>query len=271
MLNTFKRLIMLFLVIHTGCIGIRNQRPGEIIPEKNLDAPGLPLIFPGDDIIRHEGYILSYNRKHKQAGWVAYILKKTQIGADIKTRRSNRFIPDPQLKINSTRTDDYQRTGYDRGHLASAADFSWSQKLMDESFYLTNISPQKPTFNRGIWKKLENMTREWATRFDSIYIVVGGILEDGLPTIGNNKISVPHFFYKVLLDYHSGQEAKAIGFIISQDAGDNPLMTYAVTVDSVEKVTGFDFFHQLPDSIEDKVEANKDLIWWFGCESTSNH
>ena len=126
-----------------------------------------------EQIIYHTGFTLSYNEAHEQASWVAYELTSNELIK--KVNRSDNFKQDPKVETGSALLSDYVRSGYDRGHLAPAADMSWSQITMEESFYMSNISPQKPGFNRGIWKKLESYVRQWAYDNESIYVVTGGI------------------------------------------------------------------------------------------------
>ena len=139
---------------------------------------------------------------------------------------------------------------------------AWSKEAMKESFYMSNISPQYYSFNRGAWKKLETLVRGWAIEYESLYIVTSGVLEEGLPQIGvENSVSIPNKFYKVVLDYR-GPDFKAIGFIMPNKKISNPLEEYVCTIDHVETVTGINFFHQLEDKIENHLESNLDLSLW---------
>jgi hypothetical protein len=119
-----------------------------------------PLPLPEEQIISHTAYLLSYNEEHEQANWVAYMLTSSKLGSGLE--RSNRFLEDPLVASGTATNADYAKSGYDRGHLAPAADMSWSMQVMQESFYYSNMSPQLPGFNRGIWKKLEEKVRDWA-------------------------------------------------------------------------------------------------------------
>ena len=179
-----------------------------------------------------------------------------------KYKRTNKFIVDPDILTGSASSKDYKKSGYDQGHLAPAADMAWSKTVMKESFYYSNISPQEPSFNRGIWKKLEEHVRGWAIENNAIYVVTGPVLTDGLPTIGPNKVAVPKYYYKVILDY-TLPEIKAIGFIMPNAGSSAPLQNYTVTVDSVEKFTGIDFFYRLPDDQEKIIESILDVGAWF--------
>lgn len=219
----------------------------------------IPLTATDNEIIHHTGFSLLYNEEHEQAAWVAYKLTGKQTKST--HQRTDKFMPDPKVTTFSATYSDYRSSGYDRGHLAPAADMGWSETSMAESFYYSNMSPQLPNFNRGIWKKLEERVRAWAMENDSVYIVAGPVLSSGLPTIGENRVSVPKYFYKVILDY-TLPEINGIGFVISQHSKGNNLVSYAVSIDSVEKLTGIDFFHQLPDDIENELESKLCLECW---------
>jgi endonuclease G, mitochondrial len=219
----------------------------------------IPKTNPHDVIIYHTGYALLYNEEHEQASWVAYELTKEETVNNSK--RSNKFLVDPKVKTGTADDADYTKSGYDRGHLAPAADMGWSEITMKESFYYSNMSPQKPGFNRGIWKKLEEKVRDWAIKNQAIFIVTGPILTPGLPTIGPNKVSIPQYYYKVILDY-TQPDLKGIGFILPNESSDKPIQTYAVTIDSVEKFSGLDFFPLLPDNIEQSIEKTQCFKCW---------
>lgn len=213
-----------------------------------------------DNIIRHKYYTLSFVSKYRQAEWVAYKLTKEM--AEKAGERSNKFTPDPLLPDETNENSAYKNSGYDKGHLCPAADMSWSQEAMDETFYYSNISPQQPGFNRNIWKKLEEYVRTWAKEDSIIYVVTGGVLTDNLETIGAKvKIPVPDYFYKVI--YHpSTTDPQGIAFIMANKKLDKPVSYYAVSIDSVESLTHIDFFPNLPDKIENKVEKKINLAKW---------
>jgi endonuclease G len=176
-------------------------------------------------------------------------------------KRSNKFIIDPLVKTGSADNSDYAGSGYDKGHLAPAGDMGWSATSMKESFYYSNMSPQVPSFNRGVWKRVEELVRAWANEYKSVYIVTGPVLTNGLPTIGHDKVSVPKYFYKVILEYNASG-TKGIGFVIPNAASQESLQRYAVSIDSVEKITGIDFFPLLPDKQEKAIESNLNVNEW---------
>lgn len=190
---------------------------------------------------------------------MAYELTLKEVNGTFK--RTNDFRPDPMVKTGSASLADYKGSGYDRDHLAPAADMKWSLKAMSESFYMSNMSLQRPSFNRGIWKRLEEQVRKWAVNNKSVYIATGGVLTSGLIKIGPNQVSVPEKFYKVILDYQE-PELKGIGFILPNKGSKEPLENYAVTIDKVESMTGINFFYSLPDEIEEEIESKVDLSKW---------
>ena len=212
-----------------------------------------------DQVIYHIGYTLLYNEDHEQPDWVAYELTAEEVAGSFK--RKDRFRSDPNIKTKSASLADYKGSGYDRGHLVPAADMKWSKEVMSESFFMSNMSPQKPGFNRGIWKKLETLVRKWAVDNGSIYIATGGVLKGKLQTIGTNQVSIPEYYYKVILDYQE-PSIKGIGFILKNQKSSDPLSKFAVSIDEVEKMTGIDFFHSLPDAIENEIELKYDMEIW---------
>ena len=149
------------------------------------------------ELVHHRYYSLSYSEQHEQAEWVFYEIKKERVLGLIS--RTDNFRSDNSVSTNSATLSDYKGSGFDRGHLAPAADFSFSTTAMSESFYMSNMSPQNPSFNRGIWKNLESLVRTWGTN-NSIYVVTGPILDDCSTTIGTNNVCIPEYYYKVIYD-----------------------------------------------------------------------
>lgn len=219
----------------------------------------LPLITKQDVVIKHIGYTLSYNEKHEQANWVAYELTADETIK--RAKRSNNFRTDNAVKTGSATNEDYKGSGFDRGHLVPAADMGWSNASMEASFLYSNMSPQVPGFNRGIWKRLEEQVRQWASDNQAVFVVTGPVLENNLPTIGSEKVSVPRYYYKVILDF-TKPEQKGIGFILPNASSTLPLSSFAVSIDSVERKTGIDFFPALPDEQERVIEKTICIKCW---------
>lgn len=221
----------------------------------------LPAFSDSDQIVRHTAYTLSYSEEHEQAFWAAYVLTREMLS--FKCPRTDDFRPDPLVRTGSATPEDYRRSGFDRGHLVPAADMKMSRQCMSETFYMSNMSPQVPSFNRGIWKKLEELVRGWADENEEICVVTGPVLTDKLfEAIGENGVAVPARFYKAVLDYRE-PGLKAIAFIMPNARCLSSPEVFAVTVDAVEEITGIDFFPELPDDIEEALESSVDLDMWF--------
>ena len=214
-----------------------------------------------EQIIRHEGYTVSYNSDYKVANWVAYELTDMEVN-NKKVERSNKFVSDPDVKGATATNEDYTRSGYDRGHLAPAADMKWSAKAMRESFYLSNICPQAPGLNRGVWNDLEAQCRMWAKDNGSLYIITGPIFGDDMKRLGKNRVAIPAGFYKVLC-FYTGSQYKGIGFLFeNRDYNEKFSKAMAVPIDKVEKATGIDFFPAIPDDEEKRMEKSIDWGSW---------
>jgi len=139
------------------------------------------------------------------------------------------------------------------GTWAPAAEMKWSEEAMRDSFYMSDMSPQKPGFNRGIWRKLEEWVRDQVLVNEEVYVVTGPVLTDGpFQEIRPNGVDVPKRYFKVLLDYE-GPELKGIGFILPNESSGLPLSVFSMPVNHVEQITNIDFFHLLPDGIEEKI------------------
>jgi endonuclease G len=216
----------------------------------------LPKYVADDTIIKHRGYTLSYNSKYKQANWVAYLLTKDETVK--RFERGEFFASDPMI-LGTDFSIDYQKSGYDRGHLAPAADMGYSMETMVQSFFYSNMSPQLPRFNRGVWKKLEMQVRNWAVEYDSLYVVTGPIFDSVMPTIGPHRVAVPKAYYKVLLQKRNG-EWFGIGFVLPNSNAKVDFKIFATSIDKVEELTGIDFFWRLDNSIEECIEKKKRII-----------
>lgn len=227
-------------------------------PKTNTNEFFLPTSTTGQ-VIHHEAYSLSYSEPHEQAEWVAYELKKAHL-SNTNFKRPY-FEIDKAVKTGAADWKNYKNSGYDRGHLCPAGDRNYNQSAHDETFLTSNISPQKHDFNSGIWNRLEQKIRYWASKYDGVFVVTGGVLKGNMKTIGNEKVAVPNQFYKVLIDINSGK-VKMIAFLIPHKNSKEPLYKFVVSVDDIEKITGIDFFPQLEDTLENKLEAASDYKDW---------
>ncbi len=239
-------LLYILIIISTNLVGQIS---------KNIE---IPISNKKDTITNHFAYSVSYNHKFRQANWVAYQLTKMELIKIVD--RSDKFIPDPSIK-GTDNAIDYKGSGFDRGHLAPAADMRFSETAMKESFYFSNMTPQNPSFNRGIWNSLEEKTRKWTEKYDSLYIVAGPILSDSLSKIGIHQIAIPKYFFKVILD-NRNLHPKAIAFLILNEGSKEDLQKFVISIDELERISGYNFFSQLPDDIENQIEKKSCYECW---------
>jgi endonuclease G len=235
---------------------ISDETTGFVEIDENFDY--LPTSTTGQ-IVKHQFYSLSYNESYEQAEWVAYKLTANQIKSS-KFKRPF-FEKDKKVKTKSAHYKNYKNSGYDKGHLCPAGDRKFSKEAYNSTFLTSNISPQKHSFNSGIWNRLEQKTRYWATKYKGIYVITGGILEPNLKTIGTEKVAVPNQFYKIILDY-TEPEVKAIAFLVPHTDSNRALYSFVTSIDTIESLTNINFFSELPDDIEDKLEASSSYKQW---------
>lgn len=226
----------------------------------NLDygAPG-----GVDQVVDRIGYALGFSKKYKQPLWVMYRLTLDEV-QNVVVKRMDNFRFDENIDGGSATLEDYKGSGYDRGHLAPAADMRWSKEAMSDSFYMSNMSPQRPAFNRGVWSRLESFVRDAAISEKSIVVITGPLFDDEaekIVTIGTSNVRVPEFYYKVV--YDETPPVKMIGFIIRNNGSASELYRYACSVDEVEEATGLDFFSALDEGLQIEIEKELNLKNWF--------
>lgn len=228
-----------------------NQHPK--FPEKIL-----PVSTTGE-VVRHTWFALSYDEDHEQAEWAVYEITRDRLNENWADR-PNTFRPDPDVRTESATPRDYNGSGYDRGHLVPAADMAFDAAAIDETFLMSNMSPQVPAFNAGVWRELEECARDWGRKFKHIYVVTGPVLtRTPLGSIGFSKVTVPAAFYKVL---YAPDQHKAIGFILPNELSAKPVMDFACSIDEVEEVTGLDFFPNILKGLDEELEGSLDKEAW---------
>lgn len=263
--GTFAR-FGIFATIIAALLFLFNQFTGNSDPgtESNTAEPTantevfdfLPSGAAGQ-VVYNPYFALAYSEKHEQAEWVAYELTAENLNQN-RVERADEFVPDDRIKGQSASLADYRNSGYDRGHLVPAADMAFNEEAMRYSFLLSNISPQAKNFNKGIWRELEELTRNWAKQNEALYVVTGPILSQSKGVIGENEVSVPSAYFKVLLDVTEPQ-SKGIAFLIPNEVSFEPLYKFAVPIDEVEKLTGLNFF---PDFEVEAEESAFNLDFW---------
>lgn len=219
-----------------------------------------------DEVVEHKAYSLSYNKDYKVANWVFYELTQEEIKGSLQ--RSDNFQADPKLKrADASQLEDYRHSGWDRGHMAPSMDMNWDETILDESYFLSNMCPQGHDFNSGIWLDLEHEVRFWAKRDSAVCVVCGPILpkqgDKNYNRLPHSQVLIPEAFYKIVFAPFAKNGPRAIAFIMPNRQEDRKVSSYAVTIDSVETITGIDFFPVLPDDLEEAVESTYNLRDWF--------
>jgi endonuclease G len=211
-------------------------------------------------IVFHDYYLLSYSEPHEQAEWVAYTLEKSHLTYD--DRKRPYFIEDPKVISKSADWRNYKGSGYDRGHLCPAGDRRFSEYAYNETFYTSNITPQDREFNAGVWNRLEIQIRQWCKRYGTLHIITGGVLNGRMDEIGDEDVDVPNAFYKIVVR-RQGSVYKVLAFLIPHEESNKPLKAFLVPVDTLESLTGLDFFEDLNKGEEQLEKEVDDSGWKF--------
>ena len=222
----------------------------------------LPAPVPGHQVIAYPQFSLSYNEVHEQPDWVAYMLTRQE--AQIEATFSANFTEDDSVSSGSAAEDDYRSTGFDKGHLSPAADNKASKAAYQQSYLMSNMSPQLPTFNQGIWKRLETWVRDNAIKYDTVYVVTGPLFKHNLGTIGDNDVTIPGYYYKALLRFEENGTPRLLGFLMPQIGTVGRIEEYAVPINTIETLTGLDLFPDLPDNRENYWESQRPISKWAG-------
>ena len=225
------------------------------------DFDFLPAEIEGHQILRYEHFVISYNEEHEQPDWVAYELTDDEVDMD-GIRCKDCFKRDENVTTGSATPTDYRNTGFDRGHIAPSADFYQSEEANRQTFLMSNMSPQSPGLNQGVWADLEDWVRETALEFGTLYVVTGPVFVNNLGSIGTNEVTIPGYFYKVLLRFDRNGSAKTIGFLLPNVGASDKLTDYVVPVNLIETLTGIDFFPALPSRVENRNEAQFAASSW---------
>lgn len=210
-------------------------------------------------------YSLEYSYKYKHSYWIAYRFDNTTGG---NVGRNEAYKPDPELPSQyAAKHNDYTNSGYTRGHLCASSDRQYSKEANQQTFYMSNISPQSGNgFNQSgsAWNTGEDKVQAWGYNIskstDTLYVVKGGTIGEGMiKGYIKNEIAIPKYFFMAVL-FRSGDNYKAIGFYmphenLKDDPDKKDPKKYLMSIDALEQETGIDFFHNLPDNIENTVEA----------------
>ena len=202
-----------------------------------------------------QNYAINYRTDTKTAEYV--VEHPTREAVTGPSKRKDDFRPDPSVPVQfQSQLADYAGHPYDRGHLVPAGDSTQTAAIMSESFFLSNMMPQNPGNNRGIWKYLEEQTRAIAQKQGDVFVITGTVYDGAvIARIGN--VEVPTHIYKIIIDPRTGRTLAHLFPNIKLDVAD--LDRYAVTVADIEKVTGIDFSPRIPANLKVK-ETQRTLL-----------
>ena len=209
-----------------------------------------------DKVLDRDGYSLGYSYQYKSALWVSYVLSKGSIGVDMD--RGDCFYADPDIPEKyRVQPEDYTNTGYDRGHLAPSAAIDFSRISNMQTFAMSNIVLQHPKLNRQAWGSLERTIRGWTHTKGTLAVITGPLFDENPERI--NDVPVPKSFYKIVYAFKHG---RCLGFILpNENIKAAQLWDYAMSVQHMEKETGYKFFNKLGKKGQ-KIKAELDISWW---------
>lgn len=248
--------------------GSNSSAPAGKAVEENVSGAPSPqqltrVVVPaGTDAVElsYEGFDVNFNPAMHQPNYAAWVLEPEETDGPF-SRKDVNFAADSRVEGCATLAD-YKGSGFDRGHMAPAADMKWSRQAMADCHYLTNMCPQDNRLNAGAWATVETNARKWAQKHGPLVIVAGPVLTDRLTrTIGKSRIPVPDRFFKVILAPEANPPM-GLAFIMPNGYVEGGAQSTVVSIDQVEAITGYDFFSDLPDDVEAAVEATSSLRAW---------
>ncbi len=231
--------------------------------------PNNYLLQSSESVDQPRPYVTSYNRSKNIPNWSSWQLNKSWLG---NSPRRNDFRPDPTLPGGwyQVRSNDYNNSGFDRGHMTPAADRDNTPQNVSATFLMTNIVPQAPDNNQGPWAKLENYSRGLADQGKELYIIAGGYGNTRSIGKGNVKITVPDRVWKVIVvmdklgltanDVNASTRVIAIDMPNQQGIKEMDWRKYRVSVDLIEERTGYNFLTNVPDATQVQIEERVDKV-----------
>lgn len=248
---------------------------------------GVPVSLPGQHdneyLLFQRDYIINYDADLRIPLWVAYCLESAMLerGADVDDNRIEAFRADPRLAaigLLAVGPRDYAATGFDRGHMAPNADFVFGLVPMINTYIMTNMCPQYPEFNRGIWSLLESYVRRWARRYQRLWLITGAIFDsdndgqrdpdDWARRIGPKNVAVPTHYFKALMRRNENGQLTMLAIVLPHSpsplegaAKQQAIQDGITSVDYVEQLTAFNLWAGLPDSFERALEREAAAFW----------
>ena len=246
----------------------------DAIYEYDVEAPEGEVFFAGapkrtgfpappDITVLDRGeFKIGWSPKLRHPVWCAYHVAKE---AKYPVGRRPNFNRDRSVP-SSPAPSDYEHSGYDRGHMAPnfAIKTRYGEDDQRQTFLMSNIAPQRPALNRGVWRDIEHRIAQlWTARYGEIWVIVGCISSpESLETVSGTDVDVPQQFYQVIVA-QEGMDVRALAILLPQDV---PYGTYAarhlISIDELESLTGFDFLPELPEFIQNPIESELPSRLW---------
>lgn len=225
---------------------------------------GVPRLRPDTGPVRvlaNTGYVAGYSDELGNPLWAAYRMHDTEPAA--APPRPDEFMVDPRT-VARIEPADYTRSGYDRGHLAPnhAIATRYGRQAQEETFYMSNIIPQRHGLNAGLWKQLEQrIATAYPARFGEVWAIAGPVF-GAKPEKLRRRVAVPEACYMIIVDESDGR-VRATAYLFPQDTAEGTRPDdFLVSIDELEHRTGLDFLHELPDPAEDALEARRAERAW---------
>ncbi len=273
-----KNLIIVILLLASALVAafIREPDNGIIPSAKAESADTIDANVSGTDFkqlqqirlpettgsveLDYTGFTVAFNPEYHQPNYSVWTLSADKVDGPY-SRKDVNFAPDTDVDGCATLAD-YRSSGFDRGHMAPAADMKWSMESMADCHLLTNMCPQDKRLNSGAWATVEKNARKWVKKHGTLVIAAGPVLSDSFTRyIGSSKIPVPERFFKVIIAPDANPPL-GIAFIMPNGYVEGGAQSTVTSIDQVEAITGFDFFYALPDDIENQVESQNSLRLW---------
>lgn len=270
MMRTSLLLLLAMTMALTSCRGDQGGNDNNQVTALKAESNSSKLLdvkLPDtlDNVtVRYSAMTVEFNPRLHIPNCVTYELTNTKVAMadapDAEKRSNYKFNRDTAVK-GCPDWWEYKDSPYDRGHMAPAMDMRWDKRAMNDCFLLTNICPQDHNLNNGQWRKMEEAIHSrWAGKYGRLIIVTGPVLSDGWRTTGqHNNIAVPARFFKVIL---APEQGYGIAFVFDNEPTSSSWRTHAVSIDEVERLTGYDFFAVLDDGQESKVESQNAVNKW---------
>lgn len=231
--------------------------------QEQLERFGLPTTAEGDTLVLHDGHALAWDGRAAHPRWTAHLLLPDILAGNLA--RLDSFTTDPKIPGTRDLRAHYWNSGYDRGHLVPSADLRWSGTALPATYHYSNIAPQHPTLNRGTWADLE----DWGRRSvhysgERTWVITGTLPGTAMLTSpqAKERISIPTAFYKIYAR-PDATPPYGIAFLMPNASADASYLSYAVPIDSIQRITGIDFFPLLPTDVAQQVEQRFDTRQWY--------